>query len=182
MCNGPRRRHPGDPGPYSSIPRGSRRTRLLAAGRRRAIARPHPVGVDDRRCGAGRTDGLPSVLSEGHEPEPCRALAPPAYRPVSRLAQPQPAPSLLPSVLSERDEPEPCRALAPPAYRPVSRLARPQPAPSLRPVDGARDQPDRVPRGGSGNLRPAGSGSLGPSSASWRDSASSCRPDGSHGT
>ena len=144
---GPRRRHPGDPGPYSSISRGSRRTRLLAAGRRRAIARPHPVGVDNRRCGAGRTDGLPSVLLEGHEPEPCRALASPAYRPASRLAQPQPAPSLLPRVLSERHEPEPCRALAPPAYRPVSRLARPQPASSLRPVDGARDQPDRVPRG-----------------------------------
>ena len=88
----------------------SGRTRLLAASRRRAIARPRPAGLGDRRCGAGRADGLASVLSKGHEPESGRALAPPAYRTVSRGA-------------------------------------RPQPAPSLRPVDGARDQPDRVPGG-----------------------------------
>ena len=62
------------------------------------------------------------------------------------------------------------------------RLARPQPASSLRPVDGARAPTGPSSWWGSGNLRSAGSGSLGPSSASWRDSASSCRPDGSHGT
>ena len=93
---GARRRHPGAPGPNSSIPGGSGRTRLLAARLRDAIARPRPAGLGDRRCGAGRADGLASVLSKGHEPESGRALAPPAYRPVSRLARPQSAPSLRP--------------------------------------------------------------------------------------
>ena len=104
------RRHPGAPVPHSSIRGGSWRTRLLAAPRCVAIARPRPAGLGDRCCGAGSANCLARVLSEGHEPESGRALASPAYRAVSRIA-------------------------------------RPQPAPSLRPVDGARNQPDRVPGG-----------------------------------
>ena len=92
----PARQHSGAPGPHSSIPRGSWRTRLLAAHRCNAMARPRPAGLGGRGCGAGRADGLASVLSEGHELEPGRAVAPPAHRAVSRRARPQPAPSLRP--------------------------------------------------------------------------------------
>ena len=71
MCNGP---PPAAPRRSWALLvyigfRGSRRTRLLAAGCRRAIVRPRSVGVDDRCCGAGRADGLASVLSKGCEPE-----------------------------------------------------------------------------------------------------------------
>ena len=98
MCNGrPPAMHAGAPESYSSIPGGSGRTRLLAADLPPMrlpvlVLLVWATGV----CGAGRADGLASVLSKGHEPESGRALAPPGHRAVSRIARPQPAPSLRP--------------------------------------------------------------------------------------
>ena len=109
------------------------------------IARLRPADLGDRGCGAGRADDLASVLSEGHEPESGRALAPPAYR------------HCFPH--------------------------RSAPASSFSSARGRRTRPTGPSSWwDSGNSRPAGSGSLGPSSAPWRESASSCRPDGSHVT